>query len=35
MRVESPMIAHLHQMFSERLDAMQSIEVLLPQHISV
>ncbi|KAF3515116.1 hypothetical protein F2Q69_00005594 [Brassica cretica] len=24
-RAESPMIAHLHQMFSERLDAMQSM----------
>ncbi|KAF3582747.1 hypothetical protein DY000_02031518 [Brassica cretica] len=25
VRAESPMIAHLHQMFSERLDAMQSM----------
>ncbi|KAG2292996.1 hypothetical protein Bca52824_039665 [Brassica carinata] len=25
VRMESPMIAHLHQMFSERLEAMQSM----------
>ncbi|KAF2576851.1 hypothetical protein F2Q68_00004462 [Brassica cretica] len=30
VRAESPMIAHLHQMFSERLDAMQSIVERLP-----
>ncbi|KAF2549279.1 hypothetical protein F2Q70_00023119 [Brassica cretica] len=29
-RVESPMIAHLHQMFSDRLDAMQSMVERLP-----
>jgi len=29
-RAESPMIAHLHQMFSERLDAMQSMVQRLP-----
>ncbi|KAF3490028.1 hypothetical protein F2Q69_00052966 [Brassica cretica] len=30
VRAESPMIAHLHQMFSERLDAMQSMVERLP-----
>ncbi|KAF3521402.1 hypothetical protein F2Q69_00047189 [Brassica cretica] len=29
-RTESPMIAHLHQMFSDRLDAMQSMVERLP-----
>ena len=29
-RMESPMIAHLHQMFSDRLDAMQSMVERLP-----
>ncbi|KAF3587945.1 hypothetical protein F2Q69_00028867 [Brassica cretica] len=29
-RAESPMIAHLHQMFSDRLDAMQSMVERLP-----
>ncbi|KAF2572538.1 hypothetical protein F2Q70_00003347 [Brassica cretica] len=29
-RTESPMIAHLHQMFSDRLNAMQSIVERLP-----
>ncbi|KAF2579079.1 hypothetical protein F2Q68_00004802 [Brassica cretica] len=29
-RTESPMIAHLHQMFSDRLDAMQSLVERLP-----
>ncbi|KAF3505861.1 hypothetical protein F2Q69_00006025 [Brassica cretica] len=31
VRMESPMIAHLHQMFSERLDAMQSMVERLPE----
>ncbi|KAF3566390.1 hypothetical protein DY000_02014913 [Brassica cretica] len=30
-RAESPMIAHLHQMFSDRLDAMQSLVERLPE----
>ena len=30
VRAESPKIAHLHQMFSERLDAMQSMVERLP-----
>ncbi|KAF3560847.1 hypothetical protein DY000_02015830 [Brassica cretica] len=30
VRAESPRIAHLHQMFSDRLDAMQSMRGLLP-----
>lgn len=29
-RAESPMIAHLYQMFSERLDAVQSMAERLP-----
>ncbi|KAF2578650.1 hypothetical protein F2Q68_00004998 [Brassica cretica] len=29
-RAESPMVAHIHQMFSERLDAMQSMVERLP-----
>ncbi|KAL0759191.1 hypothetical protein Bca101_075341 [Brassica carinata] len=29
-RIESPMIAHLHQMFSKKLDAMQSMVERLP-----
>ncbi|KAF3556713.1 hypothetical protein F2Q69_00012591 [Brassica cretica] len=29
-RAESPMIAHLHQMFFDRLDAMQSMVERLP-----
>ncbi|KAF3510026.1 hypothetical protein F2Q69_00006777 [Brassica cretica] len=32
--VESPMIAHLHQMFSERLDALQSMVERLPGKVS-
>ena len=31
VRMESPMIAHLHQMFSERLEAMQSMVERLPE----
>ncbi|KAL0683171.1 hypothetical protein Bca4012_050019 [Brassica carinata] len=30
-RAESPMIAHLHQMFSNRLDAMQSRSAMVYQ----